>query len=70
MKAHREEVLDQYPGAGSVLGHGDFDDGRRRMVKKEFVDPSSEGLHWVNVMLGNDGYVVSYVSTTGKAAEL
>jgi len=38
-----------------VIGHGDFDDGRKRNTKQAFLEPKSEALHWVNVMLGNGG---------------
>ena len=38
-----------------VVGHGDFEDGRKTTTGKEFVIPPSEALHWVNVNLGNGG---------------
>lgn len=40
---------------GEVIGHADFGDGRRRVCKGEFVQPESQTLGWVNVMLGNGG---------------
>ena len=45
--------------ADEVWGHADFDDGRKRSVKPEFAKPTSDGLYWTNVMLGNGGYVRS-----------
>lgn len=38
-------------------GHWDFGDGRKTTVDREFLEPKSHALHWVNVMLGNGGYV-------------
>ncbi|TYJ52195.1 hypothetical protein B9479_007210 [Cryptococcus floricola] len=49
-------VLERAPeGEGEVYGHADFQDGRRRSVRPEFVEPESEALGWVNVNLGNGG---------------
>lgn len=39
----------------NVQGHADFGDGRSTTCPKAFAKPSSEGLHWVNVNLGNGG---------------
>jgi hypothetical protein len=36
-------------------GHWDFGDGRKTTVEKEFLEPKSHALKWVNVMLGNGG---------------
>lgn len=49
------EDLEVVTPEGEVLGHGDFDDGRKCHTMKAFVDPESEGLSWVNVHLGNGG---------------
>jgi hypothetical protein len=46
------------PDDGQVEGLGDFDDGRKRRVDPAFLVPKSDALYWVNVMLGNGGYVV------------
>ena len=40
---------------GDVTGHADFDDGRKRSCPRAFAEPESEGLSWVNVMMGNGG---------------
>ncbi|WWC88991.1 uncharacterized protein L201_003908 [Kwoniella dendrophila CBS 6074] len=40
---------------GYAVGHADFDDGRSRICKKEFLEPKSVGCNWVNVNLGNEG---------------
>jgi hypothetical protein len=45
------------PLTKEVTGHGDFDDGRKRTVNPAFLVPESNALYWVNVMLGNGGYV-------------
>ncbi|RSH89012.1 hypothetical protein EHS25_002674 [Saitozyma podzolica] len=42
-------------GSGEVVGHADFEDGRKHAVRREFTQPKSEGLYWVNVNLGNGG---------------
>jgi len=46
-----EDVMDE----GEVIGHADFEDGRKITTKRAFVEPGSKGLEWVNVMLGNGG---------------
>ena len=48
---------DQRLWSTEVEGHGDFEDGRRRLVNRDFVNPPSKALHWVNVILGNGGWV-------------
>jgi hypothetical protein len=54
VKADAQKIL---LSQGEVVGHGEFDDGRKRAVRREFVQPESEALYWVNVMMGNGGYV-------------
>ncbi|ORY26128.1 glycosyl hydrolase family 92-domain-containing protein [Naematelia encephala] len=46
---------DLHPQSAEIEGHWDFGDGRKRTTDKAFLDPESEALKWVNVMLGNDG---------------
>lgn len=53
-------------GTGQVVGHADFEDGRKRAVRREFTQPKSEGLYWVNVNLGNGGCVI-HPNITGLA---
>ena len=36
-------------------GHWDFGDGRKTTVERDFLEPKSHALRWVNVMLGNGG---------------
>lgn len=50
-----EEESGQYLRDGQVIGHADFGDGRSRVCNEEFVQPESQALGWVNVMLGNGG---------------
>ncbi|KAK4690007.1 hypothetical protein P7C73_g123, partial [Tremellales sp. Uapishka_1] len=47
--------LSQEDPQGLVEGHGDFGDERKRFIGKVWNTPDSEGLRWVNVMLGNGG---------------
>jgi hypothetical protein len=49
---------------GEVVGHADFEDGRKRAVRREFTEPKSEGLYWVNVNLGNGGCAIHPNMTT------
>ena len=52
----RAQDLEHSPlPSGFVLGHGDFDDGRMRHVREDFVQPRCEGCYWVNTNLGNGG---------------
>lgn len=50
-----EEESERHLRDGEVIGHADFGDGRKRVCKEEFVQPESQALGWVNVMLGNGG---------------
>lgn len=49
------EESGQHLRDGQVIGHADFGDGRSRVCNEEFVQPESQALGWVNVMLGNGG---------------
>ena len=46
---------DDAAGTDESEGHWDFGDGRKTTVREEFLQPKSEALRWVNVMLGNGG---------------
>ncbi|KIR34315.1 alpha-1,2-mannosidase [Cryptococcus deuterogattii MMRL2647] len=50
-----EEESGRHLRDGQVIGHADFGDGRSRGCNEEFVQPESQALGWVNVMLGNGG---------------
>lgn len=40
-----------------VQGHWDFGDGRKTLVDRVYLEPANSMLYYVNVMLGNGGYV-------------